>query len=102
MGCMEILKEIPLNNVHFIPSELNSGDKLTRPQKTEDIFKEIPNWFVPSPTLNVEGVPQFEQDSLKWLTQKEKISLKEIEERTVESCNVAKDIQAVNPENCNA
>ena len=35
LACMEVLKEIDVENVHFIPSELNSSDKLTLPQKTK-------------------------------------------------------------------
>ena len=35
---MEVLKEIDIENVLFIPSELNSSDKLTRLQKTKEIF----------------------------------------------------------------
>ena len=38
LACMEVLKEISIENVHFIPSELNSSDKLTRPQRTDEIF----------------------------------------------------------------
>ena len=43
LACMEVLKEINIENVHFIPSELNSSDKLTRPQKTEEIFDATSN-----------------------------------------------------------
>ena len=31
LACMEVLKEINVENVHFIPSQLNSSDELTRP-----------------------------------------------------------------------
>ena len=54
------LNEIDIENIHFIPSELNSSDKLTRPQKTEEIFDADSNWFIPNEALNVEGVPHFE------------------------------------------
>ena len=99
LACMEVLKEINIENIHFIPSELNSSDKLTRPQKTEEIFDADSNWFIPNEALNVEGVPHFERFAMRRLSQKEQNAMIEIERQDVESCNVLQEIRAINLEN---
>ena len=77
---------------------MNSTDKLTRPQKTEEIFDATSNWFVPNEALNVEGVPHFERVAMRRLTQKEQNAMIEIERQDMESCNVLQEIKALDPE----
>ena len=75
---------------------MNFSNKLTRPQKTEEIFDAKSNWFIPSEALNVEGVPHFERVAMRRLTQKEQNTKDEIETQDIESCNVLQEIKAVN------
>ena len=70
-ACTNILNEIDIGQLHFIFSQANSADYLSRPKLTKDLFQEGSYWFCPSSVFNQTGIPTFERMQYSKFTTKE-------------------------------
>ena len=55
--CALILKTLDLERLHFVFSEANSADYLTRPKSTHELFQTDSIWFRPMKVLINQGYP---------------------------------------------